>query len=438
MLSHMLSEIQSVVPYLCQRVRPCTPVVVCGRSAGAEPRCDPKTAVYYGWKHRLLPYMLYPGHAEDTLFLVAEEDFRFYRGDCEAPGGSEPSAPHRALRDAAAQAAGVAAASSSGDTHASFELQQHGALQNYAGETSEDGCDNELVDLVAMCTAAKRAHCGDFVWLSWNAQGKKKLSFGSTLIAITRAGARYWEQFLQSKDWGARPYHMDCVFKAHLESGHCTLEASYAFPAVGSFMEHVSGCDPGMLKKKETRPSMWGDHTQEGTRKLLQKDVHRSLCGFTQGGGGHKDVRVREVILPDQLKALTWLSLKGQPAPALPVPPPPPGPPPPKGSNDPPPPPPRTKPRPPPPAKEGYVAVEVDRIEGNLGARQRSQLLPGPPPAPPAQRASSSRDPPQEEQLQAAEAEPQTRRAKRKARQANLLESRRVAPTREDSASKKS
>ena len=84
------------------------------------------------------------------------------------------------------------------------------------------------------------------------------------------------------------------------------------------------------------------------------------------------------------------------------------------------------------------MAVEVDRIEGNLGARQRSQLLPGPPPAPPAQRASSSRDPPQEEQLQAAEAEPQTRRAKRKARQANLLESRRVAPTREDSASKKS
>ena len=57
-----------------------------------------------------IPYMLHPSHAEDTLSLVAEEDWRCYEEDCLVPqtghsgSGSSQQASLAPLRGSAAAA----------------------------------------------------------------------------------------------------------------------------------------------------------------------------------------------------------------------------------------------------------------------------------------------------------------------------------------------
>ena len=105
------------------------------------------------------------------------------------------------------------------------------------------------------------------------------------------------------KDW-----HFDIVLLTKLKEGWQEpdqLGACYCVPPIGSFMEHVTGCSvdrPGRI------PGHWGAHwQQDGTRRRDEREQHRWLAGYTQKGPPDF-LGAGPVILPDQHKALRWLT----------------------------------------------------------------------------------------------------------------------------------
>ena len=181
-------------------------------------------------------------HPEDTLFFVAEADFRFYHADCqleEAYLDMEIAAER--LKRAQAQDAvwnpplqkdlEVSQPPDDSDTQlpdpealvadpeqwAELMFQQNKVLSSQEDPNGQlplmapllNACDREarlqaapspeLEDLVSLCNEAARHGRGNFVWLGWNAcpdsrwtaRDPEKIANGSNLIAVTAAGARW-------------------------------------------------------------------------------------------------------------------------------------------------------------------------------------------------------------------------------------------------------
>ena len=318
----------------------------------------------------MLPYALDPRHAPDTLFLVAESDFRFYRKDCEqdeAAFGDDLAAHmfdvvqdaiHRGLTAAherreqlrgaqegeatcssgargsaerpAATVGGAASAGAGGrparrpspSPAPGREESPHGIHPGLVGvvlpaEASRRAhatdtmgaplpspspaapgggtrspspspavhdevrsaflealpreepdmtffgwqracppCEPspELRDLVRVCTQAQRVGRGNLVWLAWEANNERRTmpSHGSTLIALTAAFAASFLEHLQE----VAPDHLDLVLLRWLRKDDAFVRerACFLYPACGSYVPHVSGCE----KNLGMRQSSWG------------------------------------------------------------------------------------------------------------------------------------------------------------------------------------
>ena len=130
----------------------------------------------------VFPYMALPCFPEDQLFLLLEEDFRFYTVDAEAVITS------RQLFIPPARSSGASSSQEGGGVHS--ELVARGdtsATQVGIGELERDAAERvtefycvspmraarkdvcqealELLDLVAMCNSAARDGHGSCVWL---------------------------------------------------------------------------------------------------------------------------------------------------------------------------------------------------------------------------------------------------------------------------------
>ena len=223
-----------------------------------------------------IPYCADPRHAEDTLFFVAEEDWRLYEEDCkgeegpgakDAPTGREeevekPKTFEEAMegRDRMAKRGKVKQEEETeptANTGGGKQSLQPGKEEKWAPEfdgyfnktkkprTEDMGqCSTELVDMVMLCNAASRVGAGDLIWLSWNttkAGRQEAPGFGSQLIALTADGARTlaanWSK------WFPRAEHFDVALKQLLEKDNdCrkNLAAGYLFPALGHWDSHES------------------------------------------------------------------------------------------------------------------------------------------------------------------------------------------------------
>ena len=201
-----------------------------------------------------LPYMMDPVHPDDTLFIVAEGDFRFYRADCEGEQANMDleAAVERARRteiqeralqvppqtdvqplpgstDAAGSASRQEDAAQAAQDAA--EWQDHVELEEGVQSEFEtrEGCGlplfeprlkpshklgrerpeptPELEDIVCLCNAAARLGRGNLVWLGWNATPDKRwkvkhperIANGSQLLGITSAGARWLQPRLEAR-----------------------------------------------------------------------------------------------------------------------------------------------------------------------------------------------------------------------------------------------
>ena len=248
----------------------------------------------------IVPYMLDERHVEDTLFIVVEEDFRFFN---EEQG--EPIAPKLELK--ASQSFLQSALepemldSFPGEADKLLTLQSHwqtrvGVPGDHKKSTSSSSRDELsfttratkptrkelegespsplLENLVRLCTAAHRKHIGDIVWFCYNEDDHKKCTmfpepqFGSNGIAVSRPGAR-WIQ----KEFPNMPvWHWDVELKKRLELGHA--RASYMCPPVGHWTKHASA----VLAGNATRdPTWWAWFVQEGVAPVEPRHIKREL-----------------------------------------------------------------------------------------------------------------------------------------------------------------
>ena len=188
------------------------------------------------------------------------------------------------------------------------------------GEVAE-----EVKDLVKMCTLANRKGGGNFVWLTW--EGSKTRGYraqpqhGLTLVGMTVKGA---ERLLAAITANAiEKGHFDVKLLEFLrgrevmdnQTGADWVGASFVWPAVGSYAEHVSGCEPSIGRRQSSWDMTW---VQPGTRATGELK-NRWLCGFTTEKKGNPNW-IREIFLPEKGgEDLRWFTLgRGPPSEADP------------------------------------------------------------------------------------------------------------------------
>lgn len=261
-------------PYLGALWDP-VPILACyGRNAREQPTCGAKSAVHYGWKDLLLPIMKDNTWPPDTLFVVAEEDWRLRQQD--------EFHEHT---------------TSSVDTHIPQEKLKDSIQPSELQKMVIGATPRSLCDIVAMVTQAHRQHHGDLVWLSYMRNQSKKghdggPNYGSALLALTQRTANVLSEWLE-EDGPKAEKHFDCWLRARLIqdglSQNRRLWASYPFPCVGSFVEHPSGCQPNI----GTRAAEWyNEWSQEGTRledSVVKEGRVRQLLPFPRSRALQQD-----------------------------------------------------------------------------------------------------------------------------------------------------
>ena len=239
--------------------------------------------------------------APDTLFLVAEEDWRLWEGDCKKgqkltvddlppDREGELAAPSKTgawlKRGGAAaaasdpQAAAAAAAGPSQDQrprreqeHAPEEGPKGWGRPKKAKPQGMKAASQELVDIVHICNEAHRNGHGELVWLAYEGNTKTPwtVTSASTFIALSARGARilknhFDEQFTE-------PGHWDLFLKGVLqqEEFQKILKCCYLYPAMGGYEAHVSS--QMNTQVAEVRECWWPkQNRQEGTREFGSDD----------------------------------------------------------------------------------------------------------------------------------------------------------------------
>ena len=311
--------------------------------------------------------MAHPGHPDDTLFLLAEPDFRFYKDEAE-------SQRHEFEK----QEAVASLYETWSELHDSLPVDQRGAfrrdLERWVAAQAQDQnapwpidaeanpteCDKgnsqhepwdaqqinwgdrvsmvytrsqkppvtaftpdriseELHDLHALFTAASRLGRGGFLWAGWSASQwsagnkqtrKRSPASGAHLSLMTTECARkLLPMWLKCRDT-----HMGYFFghKLGLEWQEY-LGSSYVWPPIGGFWEHTSTTCSTPLKPVNLKHHFDDEWAQEGTRKRRPDQQDRSIMSFTPSGP--PKFLSKPVQLPQDLPLLVW---RTQPPPGTP------------------------------------------------------------------------------------------------------------------------
>lgn len=272
-----------------------------------------------------LPIMADERFSEDTLFFVAEEDWRCYLDDIKGPGGIHADMVPEYLQKnfaiprteldmlIARQMPWSGGQSSSQVSSQPPSADQEGVLwwhsEVKARKALYEDTSPELVDLVKLCNAAEREGHGDLIWLGWNPRDnpthrKTSLGWGSQFIAVSAAGARkmlkHFDEWFEKKHW-------DFSLKDALEWNPAVgevLKASYVRPPVGTFESHYSGCTTVGTRNADVE-SKW---IQDGTRVYAAGQKHRDLVAFS--ARGVPPVLRAEVQIPEEDgQDLRWFTL---------------------------------------------------------------------------------------------------------------------------------
>ena len=319
-LSHENASYEERAPYLAAKWDPMPIVVVYGRCATLQPTVLREQSVWYGWRDHILPLILSKKFMPDTLFIVAEEDWRIDADDVPVTmadltgldaAGVSPS-------PAAAQSSASAVASSTiwdfpqdglqpepqqdfvpdwGGAPCSEPVAEEGASlpprEPFAAGVVEEPFlhrvfkqkranaefPKSLKDVVHICTTAHRCDIGDLVWLSWEPSRRAcHPGHGTTAVCLTQMAAEVLLPWVQT----TQLFHFDVNLVKGLskpDPALAALKACYVHPTVGSFAEHISGIETH-AGGGWVRAGTWEKrHIGDGTRV-----EGRHLMGFCEKG----------------------------------------------------------------------------------------------------------------------------------------------------------
>ena len=161
------------------------------------------------------------------------------------------------------------------------------------------GLRREVADMIRVATFAHRSGVGDLIWTGWNC-GTNYPSWlynGSHGIMVSRAGAQSIARAME--EGKIERGHIDLVLLDWLRQDGVADEAKacYVYPAVGSYYEHPSECDPANFGgENQTRPAGWEKTScSVGTRQQEDDKGQRSKY-LVKWKGNSKKKRDREWI----------------------------------------------------------------------------------------------------------------------------------------------
>ena len=238
-------------------------------------------------KDHILPYCADWRHPGDTLFLVAEEDWRLSAThdtqwqwtptDVEPKRARELASPATTSQLHADRGPVVypqfrhiveppADTKSDGGDPNDWQESGLGFYSRGQKPTSEEfkNTSQDLVDIVKIACEADRAGAGDLLWMSWmeaTSRKKRAPSRFSGLIAISALGAR--KLLANFREWIPLGYFDVNLRKALGSNEDCRakLAAGYLYPCLGHYSEHYA---PGV---GGTREAYWkSSYIAQGTR----------------------------------------------------------------------------------------------------------------------------------------------------------------------------
>ena len=249
-------------------------------------------------------YMMDNRHAEDTLFLFCESDFRFY--EAHDVSLDEWLAATLAAGDATEPLAGRAGASSSstdplgiglapaeplaggGQARKAPAKRRLGVWEASGRQlASEMDFTEDVKNVVRICNDAMRIGRGNFVWLGWNGnkKAKSRVVSGTHFMAFTPKGARLLLQELLARKPG--PIDMvlvDIMYNTPAQQPD-EIGCCFVWPAVGQQAAHISMATPtpgDPVSRCNWKASWIG----QGAGPVPNKG--RWLCRFIQAAGAQQ------------------------------------------------------------------------------------------------------------------------------------------------------
>ena len=230
----------------------------------------------------------FPG---DTLFIVMEEDYRFW------PAGEDPQGCdnyHERLQQLLQEEDDMRRSGAYRPDEEDFSVEAGGEGEHAKGRgrgirlagkyhhtpvrastTLSDpnhGLQQEVADLIRMATFASRQNQGEIIWFGWDGSNQQARSWptkGSHGLMVTQHGANTIKVGMRDN----RIYrdHIDLTLLQYLRKplNAFNAKACYLWPAVGSYFRHPSECDPFQFgADKGGRPAGWNvaSRPAKGTR----------------------------------------------------------------------------------------------------------------------------------------------------------------------------
>ena len=287
---------------------------------------------------------------DDTLFMVFEEDYRFW------PIGEDPNGyddyperlkkilereeapksgayrPDKITFDAAAS--GAKGEQAKGISKGYRVAGQYHFTPNRQATTYEEdeGLCQEVADLIRIATLCHRNSMGEIIWFGWEpkSDGKRptwlwKASHG---LMLTKKGAHHIEVAMQTDQLERN--HFDLAFSWWLRRPHVAEKAGvcYIVPSIGSYFAHPSDCDPlNFGEASGGRPDGWDKKVKpaRGTRQATDQLSRPKWIAQWKGTGQAGTDRVWIPFPKDgELHShhYKWMTYKEEPTASLPPPPP--------------------------------------------------------------------------------------------------------------------
>ena len=264
----------------------------------------------------VIPMMMDARFPADTLFLLFEEDYRFWPQGEDPDGADDYKArlstlqeerkrsrspnkmkrrPQEAL-EPTAQTEGQASSSSSGAYRPDAKGAEKGKKivtghhytpargSTVAGDLN-DGLSPNVADLLRMATFCTRKEMGEVIWFGWCcADNNYKPAWpvmGSHGLMMTKKGAMELRMAMVSGKIKRGHIDLELLRWLRQKDVAADLKACYIFPSVGGFFQHPSGCDPkrfpedsegrpaGFTKKSSSRGTRVSDDTAGHRAKYI-------------------------------------------------------------------------------------------------------------------------------------------------------------------------
>lgn len=210
---------------------------------------------------------------EDTLFMILEEDFRFWppyqdgveeyerraahavklgpqvpegRGWDQHPRYLEPTAEGRGHEGKGKGWTPPVATS----YHKRIPKAEVGPEQG-----PDWGLQQEVADMIRLATFCHRQKRGQIIWASYNCfdWSGEKVGFGSQFMMLGKQGARDIAHAIMNEPTAIQANHVDLFFKHWLRQSIALqkrVNFCLVYPPVGNYSEHVSACEFQKDKKK--------------------------------------------------------------------------------------------------------------------------------------------------------------------------------------------